>query len=152
MIFSIEPDKINSGQLRKRKNPETLEELEKKIQKLEQENKNLKHQLKCSQDSCEEKLQLQAETLKTLHEQQKTKYTAKITEKNKQLKVLRITVNRKESKIKDLLAVMKNNNVLSHASYQILNNEFGEMSSTLYLKMRAKIKANQYMEGDMMMR
>jgi len=27
---------------------------------------------------------------------------------------------------------MKNNNVLSQASYQILNNEFGEMSSTLF--------------------
>ena len=88
--------------------------------------------MECSEKSCEEKLQLQANTLKALYEQQKTTYTTKLTEKNKQLKVLRITVNRKERKIKDLLNIMKNKSILSEASYQILNNEFGEMSSTLF--------------------
>lgn len=45
---------------------------------------------------------------------------------------MRITVNRKNSKIKILLAVIKKANIISDESFQILNNEFGEMSSSLF--------------------
>lgn len=130
MIFFVGSDEISSSQLRKRKIPYTLK-LEKKIRKLEDENKNLKHELKCSQESNERNLQLQANSLNTLNEQQKAQYKAKITEKNKQLKALRVTVNRKDNKIKDLLLIIKNKNLISNESYQILNNEFGEMTTAL---------------------
>lgn len=101
----------------------------------------------CCKESCGKNLQLQADALKVLNEQEKRKYMTKIMEKNKQLKVLRITVNRKNSKIKILLAAIKKVNIISDESFQILNNEL-EKCLLRYSKMNTKIKTDQHMESD----
>lgn len=78
--FFTELDGISGYQQKKRKNLYMLE-VKKKIQKLEEENKTLKHQMACCKESCGKNLQLQADALKVLNEQEKRKYMTKIIEK-----------------------------------------------------------------------
>ncbi|XP_011051714.1 PREDICTED: THAP domain-containing protein 6-like isoform X2 [Acromyrmex echinatior] len=129
----------NTSETLKRNDVLTFQEMKMKIQKLEKKNEELINKLQSLQINLEEKIQVQANVsekklqcqtarLKCIVEEQRKKFKRKLVTKEKQLKILRIAVRRKNNHIKNLLDIVKIKKILTKTSYNTLKHDFGESS------------------------
>lgn len=134
-LFTFVTDETNTSETSKRNDVFTFQEMKMKIQKLEKKNEELINKLQSVQINLEEKIQVQANVfekklqcqtarLRHIIEEQKRKFVTK----NKQLKILRIAVRRKNNYIKNLLDIVKIKKILTKISYNTLIHDFGESS------------------------
>ncbi|XP_011051716.1 PREDICTED: THAP domain-containing protein 1-like isoform X4 [Acromyrmex echinatior] len=138
-ILKLEEDETNTSETLKRNDVLTFQEMKMKIQKLEKKNEELINKLQSLQINLEEKIQVQANVsekklqcqtarLKCIVEEQRKKFKRKLVTKEKQLKILRIAVRRKNNHIKNLLDIVKIKKILTKTSYNTLKHDFGESS------------------------
>ncbi|XP_011051717.1 PREDICTED: THAP domain-containing protein 1-like isoform X5 [Acromyrmex echinatior] len=139
LINCTSTDETNTSETLKRNDVLTFQEMKMKIQKLEKKNEELINKLQSLQINLEEKIQVQANVsekklqcqtarLKCIVEEQRKKFKRKLVTKEKQLKILRIAVRRKNNHIKNLLDIVKIKKILTKTSYNTLKHDFGESS------------------------
>lgn len=88
---------------RKMKTSYVLAKVKLKIRKLEKENNLLQDLIRSLKKKCRNELQTQGNVLKHIIQRQQKQYEQKLAIKNKQLKIFRIQIKRKDDKINDLL-------------------------------------------------
>lgn len=141
-LFTFVTDETNTSEILKRNDVLTFQEMKMKIQKLEKKNEELTNKLQSLQINLEEKIQVQAnvfekklqyQTTKLRHiiKKQRKKFKRKLVTKDKQLKISRIAVRRKNNHIKNLLDIVKIKKILTETSYNTLKHDFRGESSFL---------------------
>ncbi|XP_018367872.1 PREDICTED: uncharacterized protein LOC108764233, partial [Trachymyrmex cornetzi] len=138
-ICKLDRGETNTSETLKRNDVLTFQEMNMKIQKLEKKNEELINKLQSLQINLEEKIQGQADVfekklqcqtakLRRIIEEQRRKFKRKLVTKDKQLKILRIAVRRKNNHIKSLLNIIKIKKILTKTSYNTLKHDFGKSS------------------------
>ncbi|XP_070524036.1 THAP domain-containing protein 1-like [Cardiocondyla obscurior] len=114
----------NNNDLRKRKASDLLQDAKLKINKLEDENKNLRDKIQFLEKKFVKEYETRINKIKSHFQQQQQKSENKLHIKNKQLKILRVQVKRKDCKVKELLTKLLNMNLLSNTAHDTLLNNF----------------------------